>query len=274
MGFHFIDQITAINADRASGRLRRPAGVPPLPPWLVIEAVGQLAGWIAVLRSDFARRPVAALVGEIGVGERDADGDIELQAHIERQDARAILYAGSATCGGRTIVTLARCVGPLLPMEGFDDPDTVRARLASLRAGTVPGEPAVDADVVVHPQLGPIALGDGVASSHLQVPAAAPFFADHFPLRPVYPASLLADALSQLGAPVAAQALDVDADRMRVARLSDYKVRAFSPPGQLLELEAELRDASGARPTIQVHASADGKRIARGVLEYHVLPPA
>jgi hypothetical protein len=61
MGFLFIDEINAIDAGRAEGRLRRPEGAPPLPPWLVIEAVGQLAAWIAMQRTDFSKRPVAAL---------------------------------------------------------------------------------------------------------------------------------------------------------------------------------------------------------------------
>jgi hypothetical protein len=65
MGFSFVDRLIAIDADRAHGQLRCPDADAPMPPWLVIEAVGQLAAWIAMARTDFSRRPVAALVGEI-----------------------------------------------------------------------------------------------------------------------------------------------------------------------------------------------------------------
>lgn len=270
MGFLFIDEITAIDADRASGRLHRGAGAPPLPPWLVIEAVGQLAAWIAMLRSDFARRPVAALVGEIRVNGTETRGDIELDARIERLDARAILYAGAARSAGNEFVALARCVGPLLPMDHFDDPEVVRQRFVALRSGPPgAGSPAVE---VVGPCLSPIELGPGSAASRLDVPEAAPYFADHFPRRPVYPASLLADALSRLGAPLAAQVLAVEPGSMRVARLTDYKVRNFSPPGQRLALTAEVRGVHDGAVAIAVCAGAEGKRIATGVLEYRPAP--
>jgi 3-hydroxymyristoyl/3-hydroxydecanoyl-(acyl carrier protein) dehydratase len=266
MGFLFIDEITAIDADRARGRFLRRADERPLPAWLVIEAVGQLAAWIAMLRSDFTRRPVAALVGEIRINDSEARGGIELEAHIERLDARAILYAGAARSAGTEFVALARCVGPLLPMDLFDDAAAVRERFEALR-NPAPGSgpPAVD---IVVPRLSPIELRPASAASRFDVPAAAPFFADHFPRRPVYPASLLADALSQLGAPLAAQGLDVEPGRMRVARLSDYKVRNFSPPGQRLELTAELRSVRDGAVAVAVCAAAEGKRVATGVLEY------
>jgi 3-hydroxymyristoyl/3-hydroxydecanoyl-(acyl carrier protein) dehydratase len=270
MGFLFIDEITAIDADRARGRLRLGAGAPPLPPWLVIEAVGQLAAWIAMLRSDFTRRPVAALVGEIRLNGTQACGGIELEANIERLDARAILYAGAARSAGDEFVALARCVGPLLPMDPFDDPVAVRERFAALRSGAPGGSPPV-VDIV-EPCLSTIELGPRSAACRLDVPEAASFFADHFPRRPVYPASLLADALSQLGAPLAAQVLDVEPSSIRVARLTDYKVRSFSPPGQRLELTGEPRGVRGGAVAIAVCASAEGKRVATGVLDYRPVP--
>lgn len=264
MSFLFVDQITAIDSDRARGLLR-PEGWTSLPPWLVVEAVGQLAAWIAMRRSDFTRRPVAALVGEIRLSGATARGDIELEARIERLDARAILYAGSAHCAGGEIAALSRCVGPLLPMEIFDDPAAVRARFDALGA---PPPAGAMAGSVLNPDLSGVELGTDSVSGQLRVPTAAPFFADHFPLRPVYPASLLAAALSQLAAPLAAQLLDAAPGGVRTARLLEYKVRSFSPPGQHLELTGEPRGIRDGAAAIRVRASADGKRVASGVLEY------
>ena len=81
---------------------------------------------------------MAALVGEIRLSGAEARGDIELEARIERLDARAMLYAGAARCAGGEVAALARCVGPLLPMENFDDPAAVRARFDALRSGSAP----------------------------------------------------------------------------------------------------------------------------------------
>ena len=102
------------------------------------------------------------------------------------------------------------------------------------------------------------------------MPESAPFFADHFPRRPVYPATLLADAQSQLAVRLAARRLGVDVDRVRPIRVSDFKVRSFSPPGQVLELAAELQSASDGRAVVVVSATAEGKRVASGAFEYQV----
>ena len=57
-----------------------------------------------------------------------------------------------------------------------------------------------------------------------------------------------------------------------MARLSDYKVRNFSPPGQRLELTAEPRGVRDGAVAIAVWACAEGKRIATGVLAYRPVP--
>jgi 3-hydroxymyristoyl/3-hydroxydecanoyl-(acyl carrier protein) dehydratase len=159
-----------------------------------------------------------------------------------------------------------------MPMELFDDPGAVRARFAALRSGAAAGA-ACDAEESVRPALSPIELRGDSAACELEVPDAAPFFADHFPRRPVYPASLLAFALSQLGAPLATRALAVTSSAMRLARLLDYKVRSFSPPGQRLELIGETGSARDGVIDIRVKASAAGQRVATGVLEYRRVTP-
>ena len=266
MGFSFVDQLTAIDSDRAHGILRCPKDA-ALHDWLVIEAVGQLAAWIAMARTDFSRRPVAALVGEIRLSGTAARGDIDLEARIERLDSRAILYVGTARRAEVEIASLSRCVGPLLPMELFDDPEAVRARFAALRSGDASATGIASA-AGAHPLVAPIELSGDSASSRFEVPAAAPFFADHFPRRPVYPASLLADALGQVATPLAARTLGVDPAHLHLAKLTDYKVRAFSPPGQCLDLHAKANAAGAAGVEIHITASSEGKRVAGGKMEF------
>jgi 3-hydroxymyristoyl/3-hydroxydecanoyl-(acyl carrier protein) dehydratase len=273
MSFSFVDWITAIESDRAHGMLRRAHGAPPLPPWLVIEAVGQLAAWIAMARSDFVSRPVAALVGEVRLSGADEGGSVDLEARIDRLDGRAILYSGSARAGATLIAELARCVGPLLPAEVFDDPAALRQRLAALRAGAPAAGTGGAEGEIPRAHLAAIDLDEGSARAQLHIPTAAPFFADHFPRRPVYPASLLADAQNQLAGPLAARVLGVAPARARLSRVADFKVRSFSPPGQTLELVAEVRPPAGVGVRIAVSASTAGKRIASGGLEYCLAPP-
>jgi 3-hydroxymyristoyl/3-hydroxydecanoyl-(acyl carrier protein) dehydratase len=273
MGFVFVDRISAITADHARGELRREPDAPPLPPWLVIEAVGQLAAWIAMARGNFATRPVAALVGDVRLSGTDVGGPLTLEARIDRVDSRAVLYSGSARIGDTEIAALRRCVGPLLPAHLFDDPAALRQRFAALCAGPLPPGAGGAEGVLPRAELSALALRGGAASAQLRVPSAAPFFADHFPRRAVYPAALLADAQNQVAAPLAAQVLGVAPERMRPTHVADFKVRAFSPPGQVLDLIAETHPSADGTVAIAVAATVEGRRIATGVLGYRIASP-
>lgn len=270
MSFLFVDRITALDSDSASGWLDLGAETALVPPWLVIEAVGQLAAWIAIVRSDFVSRPVAAIVGEVRLSSVPARGRLLLAAHIERFDGRAILYSGTARGGDAVIAELARCVGPMLPMDGFDHPDAMRQQYTALRA-------APARELIAHALPRPVLAdahpaGPDAWRGALHVPRDAPLFADHFPRRPVYPATLLADALNQLALLLAASALGVAVERIRPQRVADFKVRAFSPPGQSVELGAEVRERSDDQVKIAVSGAAEGKRIVTGRIEYGMWP--
>jgi 3-hydroxymyristoyl/3-hydroxydecanoyl-(acyl carrier protein) dehydratase len=274
MSFLFVDRIDALDADAARGQLDLAPGTRVVPPWLMIEAIGQLAGWIAMQRTDFRSRPVAALVADARLGDAadgaSAVGPVTLAAHIERFDGRAVLYSGTAHCAAGLIAELRRSVGPLLPLELFDDPEVMRRRLAELRAGTAP--PRADTVLPRGMLSGVEPLAGGGRRARLEVPVAAPYFADHFPRRAVYPASLLADAQSQLGLAVAATAVGVDSARLRVAALRNFKVRAFSEPGQVLTLHAEPDGVRDGVAAVHISAEVSGKRIASGALDYRARP--
>ena len=274
MSFLFVDRIDALDADAARGQLDLAPGTRVVPPWLVIEAIGQLAAWIAMQRTEFRSRPVAALAADVRLGDAAEGGNlvgpVTLAAHIERCDGRAVLYSGTAHCAAGLIADLRRSVGPLLPVEVFDDPDALRRRLAELRAGTAP--PRTDSALPRGVLSAIEPLEGGAHRALLAVPTAAPFFADHFPRRAVYPASLLADAQSQLGLLVAAAVLGLDRTRLRAAALRDFKVRAFSEPGQLLTLHAVPDGVRDGLATVRVSAEAGGKRVASGALDYRVAP--
>jgi 3-hydroxyacyl-[acyl-carrier-protein] dehydratase len=85
------------------------------------------------------------------------------------------------------------------------------------------------------------------------VPTTAPFFADHFPRRPVFPGTLLMNANLELAAALAAQWPPPAAGGRWTPRgVSDVKLRAFTPPGELLEIEARLNQLSPNAATVGV----------------------
>ena len=189
--FSFVDRITALEPGRrARGRFAVPAGLSEFSTCLVAEAVGQLAAWVAMAQAEFRRRPVAALSGETRIVGEAAPGEIlDLGVEIESCDSDAVAFGGWARLADTPVLELRRCVGPMLPLEDFDAPEAVRGDFETLCGpGARPGR----FRGIAEPDL---ALIDRVPGRRLRaaisVPESAPFFADHFPRRPVFPATLL-----------------------------------------------------------------------------------
>ena len=100
----------------------------------------------------------------------------------------------------------------------------------------------------------------------MHVPVSAPFFADHFPRRPVFPATLLLDAQIRLALRLAGETLP-PGPRLRPARVADVKMRSFILPGQAVEIEAAMRSATDGAAELSLAAMVDGKRVATGRVE-------
>src|SRR5215472_5812806 len=132
--FSFVDRICSIEPGAAvRGRYAVPRGAADFSSSLVVEAVGQLAAWAAMARLDFQRRPVAGIAGSIEFLNCVEPGqEIELSAEIESVDAEAVAYCGLAARDGKTLVRLQNCVGPMINVEHFDDPQSLRARFTAL----------------------------------------------------------------------------------------------------------------------------------------------
>ena len=100
----------------------------------------------------------------------------------------------------------------------------------------------------------------------MRVPVSAPFFGDHFPRRPVFPATLLLDAQIRLALRLAEETLP-PGQQLRPALVADLKMRSFILPGQAVEIEAGIRSATDGVAEVILAAMTDGKRLATGRLE-------
>ena len=259
--FSFVDRITSLEAGiRARARFAIPATLPAFPPCLVVEAVGQLACWVAMAQAGFQRRPVAALSRETRILAEVAPGAVlELGVEIERCEPDAVAYSGWARVADTHILELGGCVGPMLPLEDFDAPEAVRGDFETLcgpgaRPGRFPGITAPDLSLIDH-------IRGRQLRATLHVPASAPFFGDHFPRRPVFPASLLLDAQICLALRLAAEALP-PGRRLRPAHVADVKMRSFILPGHAVEIEAGMRSATDAAAELTLAAIVEGQRVA------------
>jgi 3-hydroxymyristoyl/3-hydroxydecanoyl-(acyl carrier protein) dehydratase len=260
--FSFVDRINEFaSGTRARGVFAVPAGLSSFPACLVAEAVGQLAAWTAMDAIAFRGRPVAALANETRFHGTVAPGDtLALEVDLESCDDDAVAYAGRARVNGALVVELADCLGPMLPVADFDAPEALAERLVLLRGpGAEPGRFHGIGTLRVE------AIAGEPGAALLHVPADAPFFADHFPRRPVFPATLLLDALLGIALPLAPIG-------HVPSRMTHVKVRSFTEPGALLRLEATPTVANPSR--LQLSARAGDRTVATARLETRAGVPA
>ena len=255
--FSFVDRIIdLVPGKSARGVFAIPAALDTFASCLVAEATGQLAAWVAMAHIAFRGRPVAALANETRFLADPAPGQtLELAVDIEHCDDEAVAYRGQAHAGGVKLLELVDCLGPMLPCAEFDAPEALAARFDLLCAA---GAPAGRFHGIAPIRLvsGETIAGERAAAT-LFVPESAPFFADHFPRRPVFPATLLLDQQIRLALDLAATTAHWPAGtRVRPARMTHVKVRAFMPPGSVLELSAEMAPMSAeSSPTAASAAS-------------------
>jgi len=264
--FSFVDRITAFEAGaRARGSFAVPRDLSAFPACLVAEAVGQLAAWTAMDKIDFRGRPVAALATETIFHRDVAPGSmLDLAIEVESCDDEAIAYGGGASVDGAPVIELRDCLGPMLPVVDFDAPEVLRARLGLLRTeGAPPGR----FHGVAAPALSMLEGEPGlIGRASLDVPVAAPFFADHFPRRPVFPATLLLDSQIRLALDLARAAVGA-APALVPKRMTNVKMRSFIEPGSSVMLEARLAAANDVSGAVRLSAAIDGRTVATARLD-------
>jgi hypothetical protein len=155
---------------------------------------------------------------------------------------------------------MSRCVGPLLPIDDFEDPAAARARYERLRQGD--GEPSSFVSIEP-PRCDIVHLEPGVAvRATMQVPSRAALFADHFPRRAVYPATLLLDRQMRLVQPL------LPGRDWQARSVTHVKIGAFVLPGDELTLEASLMSDAGDERLFALVGFRGETRISRARAHY------
>jgi 3-hydroxymyristoyl/3-hydroxydecanoyl-(acyl carrier protein) dehydratase len=265
--YSFVDRIVEFESGRhGRGTFAIPAALEAFSPALVAEAVGQLAAWVALDHIDFRGRPVAALATETRFfGDARPGATLELAADLFACDDDAVAYNGRAAIDGRRVIELVDCLGPMLPVADFDDPRLMRERLALLRdEGATPGRfhGVAPIPVEVVQRIAGVEL-----TAVLDVPADAPFFGDHFPRRPVFPATLLLDAQMRLALDLARETPTMVGATPRAIRMTHLKMRSFIAPSQRLDIGVKLSPVEGDMVRAMLSAATDGRTVASARLE-------
>jgi 3-hydroxymyristoyl/3-hydroxydecanoyl-(acyl carrier protein) dehydratase len=264
--YSFVDRIVEFDPGRrARGSFAIPRNITRFPAALVAEAVGQLAAWCAMDAIDFRGRPVAGLATETRFFGEARPGDaLELVVDLHACDDEAVAYDGHASIGDERIVELVDCLGPMLPVTEFDDPVALRARLALLRdGGAAPGR-FVGVDDIETDILARVAGRE--LRARVDVPQRAPFFGDHFPRRPVFPATLLLDTQIRLALDLAKEAAN-GTGSPKPSRVTHVKMRSFIVPAQRLDIDVKLGPVEHGLAKATMSAKTDERTVASARLE-------
>jgi 3-hydroxymyristoyl/3-hydroxydecanoyl-(acyl carrier protein) dehydratase len=258
--FSFVDRITSVQPGVSiRGIYQIPEHIDSFPQALVAEATGQLAAWSAMAALDFKVRPVAGIAASVELLSIVRPGQtLELSATIDSVDAEAVSYCGLTHADGKPVVKLNHCVGPMLPQEDFDDLQAIKDRYTLLcgtgaAAGAYGGVPEIDFENITSEP------GQWIRAT-LPVPTQAPFFADHFARRPVFPGTLFMHKTLQLTADLARTIPAPDGCAWVARTVSDSKLRTFIPPGDVLDFEAKIAKNENTSLLISVEARK-GKRV-------------
>jgi len=258
--FSFVDQMTLVEPSaRARGSYAVPSGISGFPFSLAAEAVGQLAAWGAMAAIDFTHRPLAGIAGEIELGTPVRLGQrLDLTVDLESVDTDSVVYSGVGYADGAPVIRLKDCVGPMVPLGEYDDPEAVRNRFKLVcSSGVSPGAFRGIPDFALERLSGEIGRA---LQAELIVPESAPFFADHFPRRAMFPGTLLMHANLELAQRFVAGLPGVtDRGTWTLRKINDVKLRTFIPPGAALQLEIKTVERS-ARSLLVEAQTKSGRR--------------
>ena len=268
--FSFVDRITefepgarARGAYRDPGRRRRVSAVPRRRSRRAAGGVGRDGAHRLSRPAGRGARERDALPARRAPGRRCSTSPSTSRAATTRRSPTA----ARREVGGARVIELDDCLGPMLPVAEFDDPEALAARFALLRGEA--RRRAASAACRCRRSCAPAACRASRRRGTLAVPADAPFFGDHFPRRPVFPATLLLDAQIGLALAVAAESGRFGAGGAARARADDPRedalVHAAGP-----DAGADARSCARAATdtaTFQLTAEADGKTVATARVE-------
>lgn len=249
-------------------------------PYLVLEALAQVAGWLIATSTGFTRRGLPLSIRSIRLTSPVQVGDtVLLEAKIVAWRDESALVRGRASVDGRPLAEIEEGLCVLIPAERLEDPEQTKATFSLLLSGRGADSPGVPAggwsgtagtiegaratptefDQIEKPREG------RRARAILDVGMAEGYFRDHFPCLPIMPGALQLQAMVELARPLANAE---PSPRLALKRLTEVKFRRFVRPGDRLVLEAEALSLTSKRAIIGVEGLVEGKRVA-SIKEVH-----
>jgi 3-hydroxyacyl-[acyl-carrier-protein] dehydratase len=297
MLFHYLDRVTYLDASKAVGykNVTRnepffywlPSGERVLSPAVVFEALAQLGSFADIVHTDFKKRPVfladelTEYHGFVGVGDQ-----LRLEVELINRDGDISLTKSRSYVGDRLITSTQCCRGYLLDLADFEDPaDTQRRWKQLYRPDFLEVPPVAFSNPL------PAIAGKQVWESLRYVDAilehtpyekivglknvsqSEPYFATHFPRKPVVPGVLLMSFVGELcqylvkeniNAPIRSKAvLPVYTKNMRF--------RKFVEPGDQVVIELIKKSGDKNSFAVDVKMSVAGRRVMQAEMGFRLV---
>ena len=266
--FSFVDRIISIeDSGKIRGIFKIPEHLEFFPKSLVAEAIGQLAAWHAMSSINFAYRPVAAIARKIIYHDEVFPGEkLDLFATIESFNLMSVSYSGVALAGKRLLLELNDCLGAMLPQEEFDSPNNVEQHFKLLETIGAKEERLARVPYVLPTNLDSDSKGNIYAI--LNIPVKADFFADHFPSKNVFPATLLIEALTwMVASQINCNEGNNEGLKMKISSIRMVKVRSWIEPGDQVMLRVEGLTTDYNPKQLKLSANLGGKLVASALLD-------
>lgn len=240
-------------------------------PSFIGEALGQLTAWNVMFAHDFRYRPVAGVVSSARLFRPVYLGEtIFLESFIDSLDEQAVQYHSIAKVGSETVFSIEGALGPLLPMEQFISENVVRQQFAEINR---PGEwlpftqTSCQAPAFLIPYRHVPMAFDRILKSEpsvsmiaeKRISGVAPFFPDHFPLKPVLPMTVLLQCQLDLAKQFLKEA--ALSSPYQVSELRKIKMNDFVYPGDMVICTLSVFKQEGEEIILRTRSEVEGKRI-------------
>jgi len=244
-------------------------------PSLIGETLGQLAAWRVMASLDFKFRPVAGVVAS-AISHRSVPvgSSILLESVIESFDETAVQYRSVATVGKDTVFSIDGALGPMMPMADFIDEQIVKRQYDEI-APNDHGDPEGHSSQFegenqpfFTPAASPIAFqfdkiigfepGESIWAVK-NITLAAPYFADHFPLKPVLPMTVLLESKINLARLFLKHSQFSQSYRFR--QMKKIKMNAFVHPGDVVHTQLRVKSHDDHDMVLTIRSDVMGKRV-------------
>lgn len=302
--FHFVDRIHDLKSGEYAFGTKLvtrnegfyywlPTGQRVLSPAVVTEALAQLGAWLKMYTVDFTKRPVL-LADELTSyhGWVEAGQTISLQVRILDIDDDVVVSQSQAQVDGKTVIFTRTCRGYMLPMEQFDDRANVIRHFNAIYRQDEPvrGLPAKNVTLNLdgeseYRRHDALRFMDGLLDhvpfqkvvGFKNFSACEPYFATHFPYKPVVPGVLLLTFMGEVCQFLIKESLDSHqrTHLLIPTFIRNVRFRKFVEPGDQCILYAEVVDGTANLDNqdivVKAHVIANDRRVMQAEMGFRTM---